>query len=151
MPFEDPRLTNVAAKMLRELGTLPEQINPDLPKILAGKRSKLRIGRGDFEAVIANWIAGATREVIFAGLPSVRRSSIKPGIETWMNGTVAAEQWDVYFDKFIDFTNMVIEGFLPWTMRACARLSTIAGGWSSDIDWREFASRLLRSVEPDNE
>ena len=146
-PIREVNIVTLSAAMLRELGTLPEQTNRELRKIVTGQRTQFRIKSDDIEGVIEGWLNGHRREDIFAGLPSVQNSTITPKIERWLEGQVGAQKWDEHFDKFTEFAKTVIEEFLPWAMRACSRLSAFAGGWSEAIDWADLARRVQTPIE----
>lgn len=143
------QLVATASKLLRELGTLPEQPFNDLRKELSGKRVKLfRVKPDDFENVLELWLTGESEEMIFSGLPAVRKSKAKgrPHINQWMAGVSDLSDWDVEFDKFTDFISGAFVNFLPWLMRACDYLSAVSQGWSTSINWQEWAAMTEKGV-----
>lgn len=141
------KLLATASKLLRELGTLPEQTISDIKKELSGtKMRKLRMKPNDFEQVLSLWLEGESEEIIFSELPSVKRSKMKPKIQQWVTGLTELSEWDSEFDRFTDIVSAVFENFLPWLMRACDYLSSIASGWSTGIDWQEWAGMLEKGV-----
>ena len=141
-------LTGLADDLLRALGTLPEQTNQDLRKVLSTQRSRFPVKPNDFRQVLDLWLGGAPLEHIFAVLPYVLRSSKQPKIQAWLAGADNASGWDTEFDKFVDFTGAVLGGYLPWLMRACGWLSTYVGGWATQVEWRQWAERLESRTEP---
>jgi len=132
----------VSSKLLKELGTLPEQNNGNLRKVLTVKRCRFCVKPEDFDTLLDLWAKGTSREEIFASLPYVLRSSIKPRIQEWLRGSKDISGWDVVFDNFTDFISSVVEGFLPWLMRSCGRLSPHVGGWADKAQWLEWAEIL---------
>ena len=141
------RIVATASKLLRELGTLPEQQFGDLKKELSGTKVKrLRIKPDGFGHVLTLWLDGESEEIIFSELPSVKRSKIQPKVQQWTTGLSEISDWDSEFDRFTDLMSSVFENFLPWLMRACDYLSTIAQGWSTDIDWQSWAEMVEKGV-----
>jgi helicase len=140
-------LAGLTGTLLRTLGTLPEQPHRDLKKVLTTKGSRFCVKPNDFEQVFASWIAGKPQEYIFASLPYVQRSSRKPKIAEWLDGSISAANWDAEFDKFVDFIATVCQVFLPWLMRACRRLHEHAGGWSTQVDWSLWANMVENGVD----
>jgi len=132
----------VSAKLLRNLGTLPEQTNGSLRKVLTVKGSRFCVKPEDFDSLIDLWLKGTSREKIFASLPYVQRSSIKPGIEEWLKGSKANSGWDAVYDNFTDFIRTVVEVFLPWLLRSCRRLSPHVGGWADKVQWLLWAEAI---------
>lgn len=132
----------VSAKLLRALGTLPEQSNGNLRKALTVKGSRFCVKGEDLDSVLDLWLKRTSREKIFASLPYVQRSSIKPPIEEWIKGWNQTSKWDAEFDKFTDFIGSVIEGFLPWLMRSCHRLCPHVGGWAIAVPWLLWAESM---------
>lgn len=141
-------LAGLASDFLHTLGTLTEQTHQDLRKVLSTKSSRFSVKPNDFQRVLESWLGGEPLEVIFAALPYVQRSSRQPKIQEWLLGASQVPGWDAEFDKFVDFTRAVFEGFLPWLMRACGWLSAYTGGWSTQVDWRQWADRLESRVDP---
>ena len=132
---------------MRELGTLPEQPVSDLKKELSNTRvRRLRVKPDDFENVLRLWLQGESGEMIFSQLPSVRRSQLRPQVQEWAIGLSEVSEWDSEFDRFVDLMSAIFENFLPWLMRACNYLSSIASGWSTDIDWQEWAEMVEKGV-----
>jgi len=140
-------IVSLSGRILRELGTLPEQTNRELRKIATGQRTQFRVKSEDIEGVIEGWLNGQKREEIFAGLPSVQKSKISPSIDVWLEGRGGAQKWDEYFDKFAEFMNTSIQEFLPWVMRACSRLNAFADGWSMAVEWGDMARRIQSPEE----
>lgn len=133
--------------MLRRLGELPEQTRQRLRKVLPGKTRKFPVKPDDFEFVIALWISGAPLIDVFASLPAVKRSKRKVKLEAWRNGEEPSEDWNVEFDRFVDFTTGALGDYLPWLFRASAALCDIAGGAATQFDWRAAAVELEKSRE----
>ena len=108
------------------------------------KKHQFVINKDDLNTVVLQWLNDTSYEDIFVGLPKVQRSKISPKVQVSIVSKSERTKWDAKFDKFVDFINMVIVGFLPWMMRACGRLSGVVGGWSASIEWQEVAIRLER-------
>lgn len=134
---------DLCVRLMTEFGELPEQANNELRKMLT-KKHQFVINKDDLNTVVLQWLNDTSYEDIFVGLPKVQRSKISPKVQVWIVGQSERTKWDAKFDKFVDFINMVIVGFLPWMMRACGRLSGVVGGWSASIEWQEVAIRLER-------
>jgi len=141
-------LANLASNLLSALGTLPEQTYQDLRKVLKTQSSRFSVKPNDFQRVLESWLSGRPLEYIFAELPYVVRSTRKPKIQAWLSGSSEASGWNAEFDKFVDFTNAVFGGFLPWLMRACGGLSMFTGGWATQIPWGQWADRLESRIDP---
>jgi len=141
-------LVVLASDLLRGFGTLTEQTNPHLRKVLSAPKSHFVVKPDDFQSVLHAWLADTPLEAIFATLPYVQRSKRAPAIHAWLDGSSNAAGWDVEFDKFVEFTRTVFGGFLPWLMRACGRLSLHTGGWGMQIPWKQWAEQLERRLEP---
>jgi helicase len=141
-------LVAVSAKLLRNLGTLPEQTNSGLKKVLTAKSSRFCVKPEDFGPLIELWLQGTSRESIFASLPYVQRSSIKPRIEDWLKGSKGNSGWDPVYDNFTDFISSVVEGFLPWLMRSCRRLGPHVGGWAEKVEWLQWAEIIETAGSP---
>lgn len=144
----DGSLADLGSALLRALGTLPEQTHQNLRKVLLRKSSPVAVKPDDFVPVLNSWLGGFPLEHIFAELPYVLRSTRRPKIHAWLDGSSDASAWNAEFDKFVDFTTAVVEGFLPWLMRACGRLSTFTGRWATEIPWKEWADKLESRVDP---
>ena len=143
------QIVATASKLIRKLGTLPEQSFNDLKKLLNRKRvNHLRVKPDDFEIVLEMWLQGEYEEIIFSNLPAVKRSKARgrPKISQWVEGVSEISDWDDEFDKFTEFISAVFVNFLPWLMRACDYLSTISQGWSTNIDWQEWADMIEKGV-----
>ena len=141
-------LTNLASELLRVLGTLPEQTQQDLRKVLRSSNSHFSVKPNDFERVLDSWLGGTPLQYIFADLPYVLRSQRRPRIQAWLSGSSNAAGWNAEYDKFVDFIRAVFGDFLPWLMRACGRLSISTGGWATQIRWVQWASELERRIDP---
>lgn len=122
-------LADVGTHLLRNLGTVPEQPNENLKKVLTTTTARFVVKPDDLRTVISEWITGIAHERIFAALPTVGRSTILPPIEDWLAGE-PAPKWDDRFDTCIDFASAVLIGFLPWLFRASEALSGFASGWA---------------------
>ena len=135
-------LVEVGGEMLRHFGTLPEQQDVRLRKMLQGKRVRLAVKASDFEAVMGMWLSRQPLMTAFARLPSVRKSRRTPPVDLWANGERTSEEWSQEFDRFVEFANGAFENFLPWLFRACDVLAPLAGATASAFHWRESADLL---------
>jgi ATP-dependent DNA helicase len=142
-PMHDP-VTQMRV-LLEALGALPEQTNAELKKMLSGKTTRFSVKRDDLSKMLALWLSGERHDEMFQSLPFVRRSSRKPTIEEWLSGSLFESSWDTEFDKFVEFTTGIFEGFLPWLLRACGWLSDFAGDRWSETDWASLAKSLERN------
>ena len=134
--FDEDQLAN---QLLLLLGSLPEQSSNKLRKELEKESTRSRVRKDDLPYVLRSWKAGQPPEVIFANLPSVRRSSITPNIDIWLSGSASMSKWDSEFDSFMDIHKSAIVEFLPWVLRACNTFKTLIGGWTLDVDWEFLA------------
>lgn len=139
-------LPDLASDLLTALGTLPEQPNIGLRKVLTTRGSKFPVKPADFANVISAWLSGEARENIFGDLPYTQRSSIRPRVEEWLAGA-QAPKWDEVFDKFVEFNKAVLEEYLPWLMWACNGLSKFVGGWSVDVTWNQWIQMMEVGVD----
>jgi helicase len=130
----------IAARLLKQFSQLPEQPNTNLRKMLNQKRHRFPVLEEDLEEVISAWLNNIPREQSFAALPRVRRSARRPRVEAWLEGSTEAANWDEDFDKYVDFVSSVIEGFLPWLLRTCSRLSEFGSSGARELPWVELAS-----------
>jgi hypothetical protein len=92
-------------------------------------------------------MSGKPYEFVFAQLPSVQKSSIKPPISEWLQGFEGLSNWDPEFDKFIEIMKAAIESFLPWLLRACGSFSTLVGKWSVGVRWATLAEMVELGVD----
>ena len=139
-------LQMLSAYLLRELGQLPEQPNDDVRKVLSNPRSKFCVKPEDFEEVLCMWLNGSSREEIFALLPLNRRSMIRPEVDVWLNGATELLKWEDRFDKFCDFVNYSIKGYLPWLFRACGRLHELLSEPGPSVSWNLWADFIEEGV-----
>jgi hypothetical protein len=144
---EPETLSELAAELLRQLGTLPEQRHTGVRRELAGKNKTFRVKSGDWEGILNAWLWGASYESIFAGLPSSRRSKINPAIDEWLEGLDYATRWDPEFEKFVEVMRDAVESFLSWLCRACNSLGVHAGGWAAGWGWDLAADFLENGVD----
>jgi helicase len=141
------RLTALAGLLIRTFGELPEQTNSYLYKVLQPKPRHIGVRSNDLEQVISAWLEGRKEELIFAELPSVRRSSRSIKIQDWQNGFDDQFVWSADFDKFVDFVSGIFIDYLPWLMRACGALSKFTGGQASEIPWGQYADMMGAGVD----
>jgi helicase len=134
-------LAVVGAHLLRDLGDIPEQPSGKFRQLLRKPRTRFYVTPDDVEDVLTMWLENRAVEEIFACLPKVRRSSIKPAVDDWLEGRPSSG-WDAAFDGFVDFIAGVIQSFIPWLFRACETLAPHAGGWSEELPWRQWADEV---------
>lgn len=144
---EDVEIVSISTILLQKMGTLPEQSCSRLRKMFSGKSTRFCVKEEDLSQLIAAWLSGEELEQMFARLPFVQRSSRSPTIEEWLEGDKPGTTWDTTFDQFIDLVSSTFVGFLPWLMHACGRLSTIADGWSKDVDWLGWGAMMEFGVD----
>ncbi len=139
----------LAARLLRDLGHLPEQPLDKFRAAVRDPQSKAArrycVHPEHLELITGAWLAGSTTEHIFGILPNNRSSSRKPRVNEWLGGLAPAPNWDEEFDRFIDFVQSVLSGFLPWLLGACGTLDRHLGHPGAGIDWDALAKRFEES------
>ena len=118
-------LISMSVALLKSLGDVVEQGNPDLRKAVENPRSRPVVRLNELELVFDLWLAGESIETIFAALPANRRSRRQPRLETWLEGVAEDSTWTDQFAKFYDFMSSCLEFFLPWVLRAARLLAEI--------------------------
>ena len=141
-------LLSLGSELLGRLGALPEQAHAKLRKELAGgKRTMCRVKREDLGQLVGSWLRGDAYERMFADLPSVRRSKIRPAVMAWVEGVQEPCGWDAEFDRFIEIVQAAVERFLFWLARACGAFSNLVGGWTLNVDWSVTAELFEAGVD----
>jgi hypothetical protein len=84
---------------------------------------------------------------MFADLPTVKRSKAKDNVTEWLNGSRVSETWAASFDKFADFIESVLEGYLPWLLDACANLSSARPSLAGRFPWAEYIAIVKETTE----
>lgn len=129
-------LVDTGSTLLKALGTVVEQDNRDLRRAIENPRSRPVVRLDELPELLRRWISGETRDVIFAGLPSKRRSRRNPPVDVWLSGN--SDEWSREFDRFCDFMDRCVERFLPWVLNACRVISEVDGRLS-EIPWSEWS------------
>ncbi len=128
----------VSVGLLKSLGDVPEQSNPDLRRGVTKPNSRPVVRMDELAVALRLWASGKSFEEIFAELPSKRRSRRSIELDMWLRGTPEESTWIEDFTKFHDFmTNCVVEYFLPWVLRAARPLAEIDD--YPERPWREWA------------
>jgi helicase len=140
--FED-----VCSELLHMLGALPEQQNADWTKAASTSSTRFVVKPADLAFVISMWRSGHTIAQMFGELPAVKRSKAKDNVNEWLSGSRVSENWAASFDKFADFVESVIEGYLPWLLEACASLSAVLSAIGPYIPWGAFVSIVKETVD----
>ena len=138
-------LIGIGVALLKSLGNVDEQTNPDLRKAVANPRSRPIVRLDALEMVLDSWLSGKSYEAIFPELPSNQRSRRRPALREWLAGVPEDSTWIEEFAKFHDFMSDCIEFFLPWILRAARYFEEIEG----DIrhPWLEWARFLELGVD----
>lgn len=97
--------------------------------------------------VISMWRSGLTIAQMFGELPAVKRSKAKDNVNGWLSGSRVSENWAGSFDKFADFVESVIEGYLPWLLEACASLSGVIPTIGRHVPWAELVSVVNETID----
>ena len=133
-------LVAISVELLKRLGAVPEQGNPDLRKAVVNPKSRPVVRLDELNLVLDMWLAGVSIETIFESLPSNKRSKRRPGLQTWLQGVTEDSTWTDQFAKFYDFMSNCVEFFLPWVLRAARPLAEIdthpERPW---LEWARFA------------
>ena len=136
-------ISAVAADAMRFLGDLPEQVNGDLKAQVTKPKRGFPVHPDEYEPLVASWLAGETLQAIFSSMGLVQRSSREPPVNVWLAGTDEPSTWDELFDKFVEFTESSLVGFLPWLFRAFGQLMPFATSEGAVFtDWHGFATAL---------
>ena len=130
-------LVTIGVALLKSLSNVPEQRDRDLRKAVENPQSLPVVRLDELELVLRLWLEGRQIESIFAELPSNKRSSRKPNLQTWLQGVSKESTWNDQFAKFYDFMDNCVEFFLPWILRASQLLAEIDG--KHEVPWREWA------------
>jgi hypothetical protein len=93
------------------------------------------------------WRSGLAIAQMFGELPAVKRSKAKDNVNEWLSGLRVSENWAGSFDKFADFVESVIEGYLPWLLEACANLSGIIPTIGRHVPWAELISIVNATID----
>ena len=128
----------ICVGLLKSLGDVPEQSNPDLRRGVAKPNSRPVVRMDELAFALRLWTSGQSFEQIFAELPSKKRSRRSIKLDAWLRGTHEESTWIEDFTKFHDFmANCVVEYFLPWVLRAARPLAEIDD--HPQRPWREWA------------
>lgn len=132
-------LLEISAALLSGLGNVTEQRNGDLRKAVENPRSRPVVHLNDIRLVLNQWLDGESLETIFSNLPSNRRSSRTPNLQTWLQGVSTDSTWNEQFTKFNDFVGDCFEFFLPWLLNAARPIAEIDGHLERPwLDWARF-------------
>ena len=138
-------LVAISVFLLESLADVPEQGNSDLRRAAANPRSRPVVKLDELELVLDMWLAGEPIEIIFAELPTNKRSKRRPDVKMWLQGISEESTWTDWFAKFCDFINNCLEFFLPWLLRASLPLAEIDD--QKDRPWREWARFIELGVD----
>ena len=130
-------LIAISVALLKSMGTVAEQGNPDLRKAVSNPRSRPVVRPDELSLVLDFWLRGESIETIFTSLPSNKRSRRRPGLQTWLEGVNEDSTWTDQFAKFYDFMSNCVEFFLPWVLRASRPLAEI--DMHPERPWHEWA------------
>ena len=82
----------ISVDLLKSLGNVAEQNNPDLRKAVENPKSRPVVRLDELGTVLELWLVGEPIENIFAALPTNMRSQRQPGLQTWLKGPMRLEQ-----------------------------------------------------------
>jgi helicase len=146
--------TALMARLLLQLGDLPEQNHAAWSKVCRGDRQRFCIKPGDLESIVEQWVTGEPAEAIFSKLRAVKNSSRIPRFVDWLDGgEEAGANWHNELEKWHDWQHSVLEVFLPRLMTACQQLNQwsqhpeVALSWlqKPDVWYRSTSIDLLES------
>jgi helicase len=129
----------LGAALLLALGTCPEQQNSYLTAIAQGKRSRFFVTRNDLEPLIDGWVKQKPLHELFLALPKAKSSKAAVSPARWIAGEGSSDFVAGQYDKFVDFAEYVLVGFLPWMLRSCAAFGDYGAEWAQYFDWEEVA------------
>jgi helicase len=131
------------ATLMLELGTVPEQRNDRLRKMVAGGSERFCVKRADLAAVIRGWAGQQALIEMFRELPATRRANRQVSFDDWLADPSLSETWTSTYDSFIDFVEQCLGQFLPGVLSACAEFAPFAGTRTAE-EWVILAKRLAR-------
>ena len=140
-------LIEIGAALLRSLGDVDEQVNPDLRKAVTNPRSRPIVRPDAIDLVLDLWLSGKSYEAIFPEIPANQHSSRRPRLQDWLAGMPEDSTWIEEFAKFHDFMSNCIEFFLPWLLRAARPLEEIDG--HPERPWLEWSRFVELGVDSD--
>ena len=138
-------LLEIGVSLLNALGNVTEQRNGDLRKAVENPRSRPVVRLNELRRVLNLWLNGEPLETIFSGLPSNRRSSRTPNLQTWLQGVATDSTWNEQFTKFNDFVGDCMEFFLPWLLNAAHPIAEIDN--HPERPWLEWARFIELGVD----
>ena len=134
-----PNLSDIGVGFLTSFGGVPEQRNGDLRKAIENPKSRPIVRINELPMVLSHWLEGNSPEAIFAELPSARRSTRTPNLQTWLQGIPEDSTWNDQFTKFNDFMGDCMEFFLPWLLNAASPIAELDGRTERPwLDWARF-------------
>jgi helicase len=142
-----PDITGLANDLLIRFADLTEQPNENLKKILIAPGAQFCVKQQELPYVLHRWVSGMPRENIFAGLNTVLKMRKKQPLSDWLAGQEEGSPWDDEYDRFVDFIRGAIEGFLPWLMWACGRLSEFGNNAAMNVPWKMWAKMIEKGVD----
>jgi hypothetical protein len=107
-----------------------------------GKQKRFFVASTDLEFLIDGWVTQQPLHELFLGLPKARASKAAVSPAKWMSGEGASDFVASQYDKFIDFVEYVLCGFLPWMLRSCGAFSDYGAEWAKHFEWEEVASDI---------
>jgi helicase len=123
-------LPRLCSEFLLNFGTIPEQQDSYLRKVIANSKQRGFVKSTDLEYVTHAWLARTGMYEAFSLLPTFAKSSANEDTRT------------KEFDKFIQLVEATWGSFLPWLFRACHQLAPFGAEAASQLDWREMARTL---------
>jgi helicase len=132
----------LCSTLLLALGECPEQQNAHLAAMAAGRRKRFFVSNTDLPFLIEGWFQRTPLHELFLALPKARASKAVVSPTKWISGEASSEFVASQYDKFIDFMEYVIAGFLPWILRSCRILQDFGATWAMSYDWDGLAERI---------
>jgi helicase len=133
---------SICVALLLALAQCPEQQNGNLAAMAQDKQKRFFVGRTDLPTLIDGWVDQRPLHELFLGLPKAKASKAAVSPEKCVSGQGESDFVATQYDKFIDFVEHVLVGFLPWMLRSCDTFRVDGADWAKRVNWEGLARKL---------
>ena len=130
----------ICSALLLAMAGCPEQQNSNLTAMGERKQKQFFVGSADLQFLIDGWVRQTPLHELFLALPKARASKASVSPSKWISGEGASDFIAGQYDKFVDFIEHVLVGFLPWMLRSCGVFCNYGADWAKRLDWDALAS-----------